>query len=99
MDQRIDQFINKSENVCNNNIEAKPYIQNSVGELKRYWNNLKKQANELRQSIDSTKQYFATNEQVNSFYNYSNFILTHHIKYLYNKFYLYFHCFANSSTD
>lgn len=65
LDQRIDQFINTSENVCNNNSEAKPFIQNSIGELKRYWNDLKRQANEMRQNIDHTKQYFAVNEQVN----------------------------------
>lgn len=65
LDQRIDQFINTSENVCNNNSDAKPFIQNSIGELKRYWNDLKRQGNELRQNIDNTKEYFATNEQVN----------------------------------
>lgn len=65
LDQRIDQFINTSENVCNNNSDAKPFIQSSISELKRYWNDLKRQANDLRQNIDHTKQYFAVNEQVN----------------------------------
>lgn len=65
LDQRIDKFMNTSENVCNNNNDAKPYIQNSIGELKRYWNDLKRQANELEQNIDQTKHYFIVNEQVN----------------------------------
>lgn len=65
LDHRIDQFINTSENVCNNNSDAKPFIQSSISELKRYWNDLKRQANDLRQNIDHTKQYFAVNEQVN----------------------------------
>lgn len=64
LDQRIDKFINTSENVCNNNNEAKPFIQNSISELKRYWNDLKRQANELEQNIENIKQYFAVNEQV-----------------------------------
>lgn len=64
LDQRIDKFINTSENVCNNNSEAKPFIQNSISELKRYWNDLKRQANELEQNIENMKQYFAVNEQV-----------------------------------
>lgn len=64
LDQRIDKFINTSENVCNNNSDAKPYIQNSISELKRYWNDLKRQANELEHNIEQTKQYFIVNEQV-----------------------------------
>lgn len=65
LNQRIDIFTNTSENVCNNNNDAKPFIQNSIGELKRYWNDLKRQANELEQNIEQTKQYFIANEQVN----------------------------------
>lgn len=65
LDHRIDQFINTSENVCNNNSDAKPFIQHSISELKRYWNDLKRQANELGRNIADAKQYFAVNEQVN----------------------------------
>lgn len=64
LDQQIEKFVNTSENICNNNSEAKPFIQNSIGELKRYWNDLKRQANELRQNIENTQQYFSVNEQV-----------------------------------
>ncbi|XP_031619555.1 uncharacterized protein LOC116338440 isoform X3 [Contarinia nasturtii] len=64
LDQRIDKFINTSENVCNNNSNAKPFIQNSISELKRYWNDLKRQANELERNIENMKQYFTVNEQI-----------------------------------
>lgn len=71
LDQKIDKFINASENVCNNNNEAKPFIQNSIGDLKRYWNDIKRQSVDLRQSIDNTNRYFTVNEQVS---NKSSFI-------------------------
>lgn len=64
LDQRIDGFINASENVCNNNNEATPFIQNSIGDLKRYWNDVKRQSNELIQSIENCKRYSSVNEQV-----------------------------------
>ncbi|XP_055314990.1 muscle M-line assembly protein unc-89 isoform X2 [Sitodiplosis mosellana] len=68
LDQRIDKFINTSENVCNNNSDAKPFIQNSISELKRYWNDLKRQANELEKNIENMKQYFTVNEQIDRIY-------------------------------
>lgn len=64
LDQRIDGFINASENICNNNNDAAPFIQNSIGDLKRYWNDVKRQSNDLMQSIDNCKRYSSVNEQV-----------------------------------
>lgn len=64
LDQQIDGFISASENVCNNNNDAAPFIQNSIGDLKRYWSDVKRQSNDLMQSIENFKQYSSVNEQV-----------------------------------
>lgn len=64
LDQRIDIFINTAENICNSNSEIKPFVQNSIGELKKYWNEFKRQVTNTRQNIEDTKTYFNINDQV-----------------------------------
>lgn len=68
MDQRINKFINESKNVCNSNSDTIPYIQNSICELTRYWNDVKRQANEMRTRIEDTLKYFLVNDQVSLYY-------------------------------
>lgn len=68
LDKRIEIFINSSETLCNNNSEIKPFVINSVTELRKYWNDFKDQVNNTRHSIEDTKSYFNLNDQVSDLY-------------------------------
>lgn len=64
LEQRIDVFINTAENICNNNAEAKPFVQHSVNELQKYWNDFKRQASISRQNVEDANKFFEIKDQV-----------------------------------